>query len=392
MSGIDVVAISSHPGHLLVFDCEGGNNAMSKSHSIVTVARASTLHLVCDKKGKAGKYKQHEAAWVLEPYGFLAVCSRLFEVGALFATALVFVTDGKASEAAIEALARMLEDRERLNHTRSRPEVPIDMQLVQSVMNCQERSLIKCDGTGSLQATYIAKWAQWALNLHKCVDSFFAALLGADTSLRCESEQARGYCIVPRWRHSNIVLDSTLFWLQKGQVQSNFRLCKAEIRRRCTRKNLVRRPWRRAEGQSMHVHAQYRTVTPVHLSSGQDLLCPLQEVRSLISKAYPENQRHFFTVPVDNKSEFEELLRPSFDKFCSTLLLLQACSLCHIMSQNVKTRGEVGEVAWSHSNSSPTAEDGETVDDRCTGSHGRRRWVKSQFGFSFLTWTCRDWK
>ena len=36
--GIDVAAISSHPGHLLVFDCEGGNNALSKSHSIVTVA------------------------------------------------------------------------------------------------------------------------------------------------------------------------------------------------------------------------------------------------------------------------------------------------------------------------------------------------------------------
>lgn len=72
LSGIDVVAISSHPGHLLVFDCEGGNNAMSKSHSIVTVARAST-RTTLSKKGKAGKYK-HEAAWVVEPYGFLA-CS-----------------------------------------------------------------------------------------------------------------------------------------------------------------------------------------------------------------------------------------------------------------------------------------------------------------------------
>lgn len=80
--GIDVAVLPSHPGHILVFDCEGGNNAMSKSHSIVTV------------------------------------------VGALLATALVFVTDGKASEAAIEALAQML----------------------------QERSLIKCDGTGSLHA------------------------------------------------------------------------------------------------------------------------------------------------------------------------------------------------------------------------------------------------
>merc|ERR1712039_1119759 len=69
-------------GHLVVLDCEGGNNAMSKSHKIVTV------------------------------------------VGALICTCLAFVTDGKASESAIEALANML----------------------------QERSLIKCDGTGSLQA------------------------------------------------------------------------------------------------------------------------------------------------------------------------------------------------------------------------------------------------
>mmetsp|Transcript_25060 Transcript_25060/g.52046 ORF Transcript_25060/g.52046 Transcript_25060/m.52046 type:complete len:379 (-) Transcript_25060:67-1203(-) len=80
--GIDVAVLPSHPGHLLVFDCEGGNNALSKSHTIVTV------------------------------------------VGALLATALVFVTDGKASESAVEALGHML----------------------------QERSLIKCDGTGSLQA------------------------------------------------------------------------------------------------------------------------------------------------------------------------------------------------------------------------------------------------
>jgi len=80
--GIDVAMLARSPGHLLVFDCEGGNNALSRSHSIVTV------------------------------------------VGALLATALVFVTDGKASEAAVEALAHML----------------------------QERSLIKCDGTGSLQA------------------------------------------------------------------------------------------------------------------------------------------------------------------------------------------------------------------------------------------------
>lgn len=80
--GIDAMILPYHPGHLILLDCEGGNNAMSKSHSIVTV------------------------------------------VGALMATELIFVTDGKASEAAVEALAHMLE----------------------------ERSLIKCDGTGSLQA------------------------------------------------------------------------------------------------------------------------------------------------------------------------------------------------------------------------------------------------
>lgn len=83
--GIDVAVVTSHPGHLVVLDCEGGNNALSKSHSIVTV------------------------------------------VGALIATALIFVTDGKASEAAVEALAHML----------------------------SERSLIKCDGTGSLHAQHL---------------------------------------------------------------------------------------------------------------------------------------------------------------------------------------------------------------------------------------------
>jgi hypothetical protein len=80
--GIDCLILPYHPGHIVIMDCEGGNNAMSKSHSIVTV------------------------------------------VGALLATSLIFVTDGKASESAIEALSMML----------------------------QERSLIKCDGTGSLAA------------------------------------------------------------------------------------------------------------------------------------------------------------------------------------------------------------------------------------------------
>lgn len=142
--GIDVVAISSHPGHLLVLDCEGGNNAMSKSHSIVTV------------------------------------------VGALFATALIFVTDGKASEAAVEALARMLE----------------------------ERSLIKCDGTGSLQA---------------------------QTLLFVVNQS--------RLRYGEDALEKIL---------------SAD-------------------------HSEER-----------------KEIRSLISKAYPEHRRHFFTIPVDNKSEFED--------------------------------------------------------------------------------------
>lgn len=80
--GIDAMILPYHPGHIVIMDCEGGNNALSKSHSIVTV------------------------------------------VGALLATSLIFVTDGKASEAAIEALSMML----------------------------QERSLIKCDGTGTLGA------------------------------------------------------------------------------------------------------------------------------------------------------------------------------------------------------------------------------------------------
>lgn len=79
--GIDITVLPNHPGHLLIMDCEGGNNAMSNSRAIVTV------------------------------------------VGALVATALIFVVDGKASESSIETLAHMLE----------------------------ERSLIKCDGTGSLQ-------------------------------------------------------------------------------------------------------------------------------------------------------------------------------------------------------------------------------------------------
>merc|ERR1712232_621855 len=35
--GIDAMILPYHPGHMVVMDCEGGNNALSKSHSIVTV-------------------------------------------------------------------------------------------------------------------------------------------------------------------------------------------------------------------------------------------------------------------------------------------------------------------------------------------------------------------
>ena len=184
--------------------------------------------------------------------------------------------------------------------------------------------------------------------LHKCVDSFFAALLGADTSLRCESEQAGGYCIVPRWRHSNIVLDSTLCWLQKGQVQSNFRLCKAEIRRRCTWKNLVRRPWRRAEGQSMQSVAQWLTYSLqvkifwAHCTGTAG--SPLPHQQSLPWKSetllYCAGWQQVW-------------IRGALETQLWLLLHVAPVSSLFLVSQNVKTRGEVGEVAWSHSNSSP---------------------------------------
>mmetsp|Transcript_8718 Transcript_8718/g.17926 ORF Transcript_8718/g.17926 Transcript_8718/m.17926 type:complete len:380 (-) Transcript_8718:8-1147(-) len=187
--GIDVVAISSHPGHLLVFDCEGGNNAMSKSHSIVTV------------------------------------------VGALFATALIFVTDGKASEAAIEALARMLE----------------------------ERSLIKCDGTGSLQA---------------------------QTLLFVVNQS--------RLRYGEDALEKIL---------------SAD-------------------------HGEER-----------------KEVRSLISKAYPEHQRDFFTVPVDNKSEFQERWEKLHEAIRAAAVPLkmgklwmtgpQVVQMLRKVEQELRTRGKV---------------------------------------------------
>eukprot|EP00439_Symbiodinium_sp_Y106_P042965 s1976_g5.t1 len=142
--GIDIATMSCHPGHLLILDCEGGNNAMSKSHSIVTV------------------------------------------VGALFATALIFVTDGKASEAAVEALGRMLE----------------------------ERALIKCDGTGSLQAQTLL----FVVNQN-------------------------------RLRYGEDALEKIL---------------------------------------------------------AADHGAERKEIRTLISNAYPEHRRQFFTIPVDNKKDFED--------------------------------------------------------------------------------------
>jgi hypothetical protein len=142
--GIDVCVLPSHPGHIVLFDCEGGNNAMSKSHTIVTV------------------------------------------VGALVATALAFVTDGKASEAAIEALAHMLE----------------------------ERRLIKCDGTGSLQAQSLLFIVNQ--NRLRYTDDSFEKILAAE-----KDEEAT-------------------------------------------------------------------------------------EIRKLIGETYPENRRHFFTVPHESKKDFEE--------------------------------------------------------------------------------------
>jgi len=141
--GIDVAVMPNHPGHFIILDCEGGNNAMSKSHSIVTV------------------------------------------VGALLATSLVFVTDGKASEAAIEALSMML----------------------------QERSLIKQDGTGSIHAQSLL----FVVNQN-------------------------------RLRYDDDALEKIL-------------------------------------------------------SAKKGAECA--EIRELISKAYPQDKRQFFTVPGDHKKEFE---------------------------------------------------------------------------------------
>jgi len=141
--GIDVAVMPNHPGHFIIFDCEGGNNAMSKSHSIVSV------------------------------------------IGALLATSLVYVTDGKASESSIEALSMML----------------------------QERSLIKADGTGSVHAQSLL----FVVNQN-------------------------------RLRYGDDALEKIL-------------------------------------------------------SAKKGAECA--EIRELISKAYPQDRREFFTVPAEEKKEFE---------------------------------------------------------------------------------------
>lgn len=187
--GIDVMILPYHPGHMVIMDCEGGNNALSKSHSIVTV------------------------------------------VGALLCTNLIFVTDGKASEAAIEALSMML----------------------------QERSLIKCDGTGSLAAQTL----MFVVNQN-------------------------------RLRYQDDTLEKIL-----------------DAR-----------------------HDEDRA-----------------ELRELISKAYPENQRFFFTVPGDHKPDFEEKWNKLRDAIHNTMKPLkmgklwmtgaQMCQMLTKMEEELRTRGKV---------------------------------------------------
>ena len=124
------------------FDCHGGKS-LKRWHFLVAVLTIS----------------QCISMLLSVPLPFSPIPG--LQVGALFATALIFVTDGKASEAAIEALARMLEE--------SADGLPswgiwliwIMFELFAFAIwgltefDCsfrKERSLIKCDGTGSLQA------------------------------------------------------------------------------------------------------------------------------------------------------------------------------------------------------------------------------------------------
>lgn len=187
--GIDALILPYHPGHMVLMDCEGGNNALSKSHSIVTV------------------------------------------VGALLATSLIFVTDGKASEAAIEALSMML----------------------------QERALIKCDGTGSL---------------------------AAQTLLFVVNQN--------RLRYQDDTLEKILD-------------AKHDMER--------------------------------------------VELRELISKAYPEDHRFFFTVPGDHKPDFEEkweALRDGIHKTMQPLKMgklwmtgAQMGQMLTKVEEELRTRGKV---------------------------------------------------
>eukprot|EP00933_Yihiella_yeosuensis_P030827 TRINITY_DN24399_c0_g1_i1.p1 TRINITY_DN24399_c0_g1~~TRINITY_DN24399_c0_g1_i1.p1 ORF type:complete len:339 (-),score=60.02 TRINITY_DN24399_c0_g1_i1:86-1102(-) len=152
-------------------------------------------------------------------------------IGALIATALIFVTDGKASEAAIEALSYMLE----------------------------ERSLIKCDGTGSLHAQTL----------------FFVVNQN-------------------RLRYQEDTLEKILA----------------------------------AE------HGQER-----------------QQMRSLISNAYPQERRQFFTVPPDNKKDFEErweklneAIREAAVPLKMGKLWMTGAQVVHMLQkieQELRTRGKV---------------------------------------------------
>merc|ERR1712072_834633 len=151
--------------------------------------------------------------------------------GPLLATSLIFVTDGKASEAAIEALSMML----------------------------QERSLIKCDGTGTLAAQTLL----FVVNQNR---------------LRYQDDTLEK------------ILDAK--------------------------------------------HDEERV-----------------ELRELISKAYPEDRRHFFTVPGDHKPDFEEKLSKFRDAIHDTLRPLkmgklwmtgaQMAQMLAKVEEELRTRGKV---------------------------------------------------
>lgn len=76
-----------------------------------------------------------------------------------------------------------------------------------------------------------------------------------------------------------------------------------------------------------------------------------KEVRSLISKAYPEHQRDFFTVPVDNKSEFQERWEKLHEAIRAAAVPLkmgklwmtgpQVVQMLRKVEQELRTRGKV---------------------------------------------------